>query len=363
MQIGAYRFGFKNRWLMISSLLCALVLVCACADNNALGSERNSPLVPSPLQETSLNFTSGIRAVLHDSYGNYWFGSHNEGLCLFDGAMFRYFTTSDGLPDNQVRTIQEDAQHNIWFGTANGVAVYDGIQLKKVESVSSIPSKNWQYASTDLWFNAGEKEGVFRWDGKELNYYESPKSENRIPYDFYAMTGVSRSKNGTTWIATYAALWKADEDGISMIDKELGLLETDENLHIRSVLADSKGRVWVGNNGIGVLLMDGDSLYNFTKSQGLMHSNSGKSGGPSPEGTLEHVFAISEDKSGNIWFGDRDTGAWKYDGETMTNYTVDANLSSQMIWHIYQDPNGDVLFAMADGAVYRFVKDGFERVF
>jgi hypothetical protein len=28
-------------------------------------------------------------------------------------------------------------------------------------------------------------------------------------------------------------------------------------------------------------------------------------------------FAIEEDSEGNIWFGDRDTGAWRYDGKTV----------------------------------------------
>jgi hypothetical protein len=33
------------------------------------------------------------------------------------------------------------------------------------------------------------------------------------------------------------------------------------------------------------------------------------------QGQWNTFFAIEEDKEGNIWFGDRDTGAWKYDGK------------------------------------------------
>ena len=46
---------------------------------------------------------------------------------------------------------------------------------------------------------------------------------------------------------------------------------------------------------------------------------------------MEHVFAIEEDLEGNIWFGDRDSGAWKYDGKTLTNYKIDTKLKSQMM--------------------------------
>ena len=36
-------------------------------------------------------------------------------------------------------------------------------------------------------------------------------------------------------------------------------LKDNEKLHIRSLLADSKGRIWLGNNGIGVLLLENDN--------------------------------------------------------------------------------------------------------
>lgn len=83
----------------------------------------------------------------------------------------------------------------------------------------------------------------------------------------------------------------------------------------------------------------------------------------SEPGTLEHVFAITEDHNGNIWFGDRDTGIWRYDGQGMTNYTVDPSLSSQMPWSIYEDRDKSLLIAMAFGGVYQFNGTSFERRF
>jgi hypothetical protein len=54
-------------------------------------------------------------------------------------------------------------------------------------------------------------------------------------------------------------------------------------------------------------------------------------------------FAIEEDSEGNIFFGDRDTGAWKYDGKSVTNYTINNKLSNQMIWSMYKDNNNLLL--------------------
>ena len=145
-------------------------------------------------------------------------------------------------------------------------------------------------------------------------------------------------------------------------NQELELI-ADDVLHIRSVLADSKERIWIGNNGIGVLLMENGKTINFSDAHGLVHDNSPKNGNLSPPGTMEHVFVIEEDSEGNIWFGDRDTGAWKYDGKTMTNYTIDSKSSPTMIWSIYNDNSNNLLFGMADGVVYKFTGESFEKIF
>ena len=73
------------------------------------------------------------------------------------------------------------------------------------------------------------------------------------------------------------------------------------------------------------------------------------------------IHSLLQDNKGNYWFGDRDTGAWKFDGKTMTNYTVDEKLKTQMIWSIYQDNNGDLLFAMGAGGVYQFNGKSFDK--
>ena len=80
-------------------------------------------------------------------------------------------------------------------------------------------------------------------------------------------------------------------------------------------------------------------------------------------GTLEHVFAIAEDDAGNIWFGDRDTGAWKYDGQSMTNYGIADGLPTLSIWDIHKDRHGTILVALDNGVVCRFLNGAFEPVF
>ena len=132
-----------------------------------------------------------------------------------------------------------------------------------------------------------------------MNYLIFPKPKYQDNNNAYGVTDISKDIDGKIWIATYAGLFNYDGKMVTIFDYEKLNLKEIEFLHIRSVLADSKGRIWIGNNGIGVLLMEGDSIINFSEKHHLIHPTSSKSGDKSEPGTLEHVFAIEEDSEGN----------------------------------------------------------------
>lgn len=335
----------------------------SCVEKKSAEKETSTPEFVTTSKTDTLKFTSEIRAIFQDSKGNYWFGSHSEGISFYDGKSFIYFTTNEGLADNQIRSIQEDKNGKIWIGTAKGASVYDKGTFTNYFTNINQPKYEWYNTVGDLWFYAGEKDGINRFDGMNMNYLIFPKPKNENPDNSYGVTGISKGQDGKIWIATYAALFNYDGKMVTIFDPKTLKLKDNELLHIRSVLADSKGRIWIGNNGIGVLLMEGNSIENFSEKNNLIHPTSTRRGDQSQPGTLEHVFATEEDSEGNIWFGDRDTGAWKYDGKTLTNYSIGNKLSKQMIWTIYKDNKNNLLFGMADGNIYKFNGNAFEKQF
>ncbi|WP_121666165.1 ligand-binding sensor domain-containing protein [Mesonia aquimarina] len=341
------------------SLLVILCLSCKKETSRFTKAQLTSSTIDS------LKFTSGIGAIFQDRNGNYWIGSHQEGLARFDGKFFKYISVNDGLADNQIRSIQQDSKGNIWIATANAISRYDGKNITThPQPVKDEEHHPWQKTTHDLWFHAGNRAGVIRYDGQHLNYLAFPLSPN-IQFDkTYHVTGFATGKNNMLWMGTYAGVFGYNGRNFSIIDdKSLGLTKENGTLHIRSLLEDSKGRLWMGNNGIGVLLKEGDSIINFSKKHKLIHPESSKKGDPSPPGTLEHVFAIEEDSEGNIWFGDRDTGAWKYNGKSLKNYTIDKKLSSPMVWCIYKDDHHNLLFGTAHGNIYQFDGKSFHKLF
>jgi ligand-binding sensor domain-containing protein len=356
--------GMKKMYKLIY-LLLVLNLSFSCVEKKSSEEEISKSEFINSSKADTLKFSSGIRAIFQDSKGNYWIGSHQEGVCLFDGKSFEYFTTNEGLSDNQISSIQEDKNGTIWFGTSNGVSSYDGESImNQAQIVNSDAQNEWQKTDNDLWFNAGTKEGVYRYDGKKLNYLAFPNPKAIASGNVYSVTSISEGSNDMVWFATYAGIFGYNGNQFTVInDETLGLTEESGKLHVRSILEDSQGRLWIGSNGIGVLLKDSSTTVNFSENNNLINPISLRNGDQSQEGTLEHVFAIEEDSDANIWFGDRDTGAWKFDGKTVINYAIDDKLSTPMVWTIYNDKENNLLFGMAGGGVYKFNGKSFDKRF
>ena len=64
--------------------------------------------------------------IFEDRHGTLWFGTIDKGLARYDGDSLHYFTMDDGLPDNTVVSIAEDANGLLWLGTHNGLSNYNG---------------------------------------------------------------------------------------------------------------------------------------------------------------------------------------------------------------------------------------------
>lgn len=363
-----------NKKIKLIYLILLLTLNLSCFDKKSAEKETAKLELVVTSKTDTLKFTSGIRAIFQDSKGNYWFGSHQEGVAVYNGKSFRYLTINEGLTDNQIHSIQEDKKGVIWFNTQSGVSSYDGTTVtnhnnnsQNVYPMQSNDSNTsqWMKSENDLWFEADIKSGVYRYDGQRLHYLDLPPQKVLNPNDnLFAVTDISKGKNNMIWFATYAGVFGYNGSDFTIInDETLGYDRKIEPLHIRSIYEDSKGRLWLGNNGIGVLLKEGDSIINFSKKHRLIHPNSKRNGEKSPRGTLEHVFVIAEDNKGNIWFGDRDAGIWKFDGNQFENYSKKDGLENDFALSIYEDKDSELWFGMADGSIYKFNGKNFEKQF
>ncbi len=321
-----------------------------------------------------------VGSILQDTEGRYWFGTWHSGVYRFDGRDLTLFSVHEGLVDNQVRTVLADLHGTVWFETAKGNNRFDAGVISTCSDRDYSSQTSWQIGPGDLWFKAdgdfdfNEREGmpgVYRFDGTTFRYQEFPIEVIPERRGNYSVTGIDQSQDGRVWIATYSVVIGFDGKSFTIIDDtSLGHTEDTGYLHARCVFEDSKSRVWIGNNGIGVVMRDRETTINFTQAHGVgrrfLPSGSPKVAprpGDAPAGqpSLHRVFSIGEDRDGNIWFGTIDQGAWRYDGETLRQFTEADGLHTKQVTAIYTDHEGDLW--LGGNGVFKLNGTAFERQF
>lgn len=361
--------------------LLLLLLLSACTDPE-LATSPSPPAQDSP-NHPHLKYTQGIRTVFEDSQGNRWFGTHAEGAARVTEDSITYYTVADGLTSQQIRNVYEDRRGNIWFEGAAGLSYYDGDTIRAWTRRDFSEPDNWDGATDDLWFKEygargfDRREGgpgVYHYDGKNLSFRAFPVAVEAGQSNYYSVTTrPTRSPDGTLWFGTYGAVFGLRGKEVEVIDNDrAGLGEATGFLHVRSLYADSRGTLWIGNNGLGVLRYADGELTNFSKEQGFSAGTPatnalpgaprpGWGGGPP---VLLRVFSIGEDAEGNIWFGTAASGAYRYDGETLTHYGPAEGLPLQLVLNVHLTEDGELWLSGAEpSGVYRFMGVGFARVY
>lgn len=122
---------------------------------------------------------------------------------------------------------------------------------------------------------------------------------------------------------------------------------TDTSVSISAIAEDRNGDIWVATMGEGIYRYDGESFDNFTVKDGLV---------------TNVVYAILEDKDGNLWFGTTN-GVSRYDGRSFKSFPfslirgnapsfrsdADAPNPHTEVWSMVQDKKGRIWFGTTNG--------------
>ena len=64
-----------------------------------------------------------VRSMWQDAEGHIWFGSESDGIAVRTPAGFRLLTTAEGMSDNEAKAILPDGDGRVWLGTRNGITL------------------------------------------------------------------------------------------------------------------------------------------------------------------------------------------------------------------------------------------------
>jgi ligand-binding sensor domain-containing protein len=187
----------------------------------------------------------------------------------------RIFTTSDGLPRDQLQCVRSDQRGFVWFCTAEGLVRFDGqvaVTFGRDDGLSPPGVRSFLNASGDRYF-VGANEGLFAFD--------TGPASSRVRFTYLrrddgqpteAVNALAESRDRTIWCGTGSGLLRLSEAGrrTRLVEVDIGLArEVENDRAVRAVLEDERGILWVGA-GSGLYAREAEGcVTRVTVAQGL----------------------------------------------------------------------------------------------
>ncbi|MDC7124692.1 MAG: HD domain-containing protein [Spirochaetales bacterium] len=257
------------------------------------------------------NLTSVI-SLFADTQNRLWIGSNDRGLAMYQNGNFTSWGKDSGIKSFSVKTITEDNNGNIIFGTRKGLYYIDkslNLHEFKDERVSSQYIRNLDCDPNGrIAGNTSNGDIFIIQDLSITNYFKA--SELDIPK--VRSIFLDKNKTGKIYIGTVKNII-----GIMDLDskeKELNTFSTGELRNINKVYPEQAGNLWIcADNGIECLTKDGD-LVKLHNSQ--------------MDNSVENMMI---DYESNLWFVSSRQGVMKIVENPFNNISQRAGLSNFVV--------------------------------
>lgn len=254
---------------------------------------------------------------------------------------FKHIGMQEGLSQLSVMAIYQDNLGRMWFGTEEGINIYDGVQTK-VYKPSEFHRQNTNPIGNQTHFIAGDKEGnvFFDSDNSLIRYdIRTQKFSCLRKSNVYAVASIK----GTIWVGIDDSVftWNPDKNEFDFVTK----LES-RNQHATCFQEDSGGRHWIGTT---------DGLFRMNDDKSLTCMIMG-----------EDIYGLYEDSKYNLWISIRMNGMYKRDVHgNFTRYRYDPshpnNISSNQVRDFVEDNFGNIWFGTFTGLnKYNPISNQFE---
>jgi ligand-binding sensor domain-containing protein/signal transduction histidine kinase len=302
--------------------------------------------------------------------GNVWLGTRDAGLFLLSGSQTSAITK--GLPDRKINCLLPGADKELWVGTDNGIARWNGTEftspalppaLNHTQALAMIKDRD-----SNVWIGTASH-GLLR-----LNAVGVETLDESSRKSIGAVTALFEDREGNIWIGsahgverlrdrvfvTYSAseglpsesagpihvddgdrTWFAPSDGglCWMRGGKTGWV-TNAGLSKDVVysIAGAKDELWIGRQrgGLTRLLTNGGSFSaeTYTQAEGLAQNS---------------IYAVYQSRDGGVWAGTLSGGVSRFKDGRFTTYTTANGLASNTVSSIVEDADGTMWFATPAG--------------
>jgi ligand-binding sensor domain-containing protein/signal transduction histidine kinase len=290
---------------------------------------------------TVWNSTSGfaadhITAITQTTDGYLWLGT-TEGLVRLDGAHVTTFdrTNTKAMTNDAVHVLATAQDGSLWIGTADGLLHWkDGIFTRYTER-DGIPGNNILTLETEqdgtLLIGATRGLDDFRqraghWKDGKFTVSDPFFSRNRQCFGQSAL----RDHDGNLWMTHLVG-------GLTILrnGKQTTYTAKDglPNGTVELLLEDRSGTVWIQTAG---------GLSRFK--DGKINTYRLRPGGAEPK-----VNCLLEDEKGDVWMGTRGDGLFRWTTDGVESYSMQDGLSNSSVGEIYEDREHNIWIVTATG--------------
>ena len=300
-----------------------------------------------------------ITRMMQDSKGKIWIGTRTGGISIYNPADKKFVHIKHleneplSLSDDYILSFSEDRQNNIWIGVSGrGFEKYDprkyqfGLLRKDEKKPDNSLSDNMIfkiYGHENYLYFGTQSGGLTRFD-PVLNQYKIYKSNPGDPTSLLhnEVYDISSDKAGNLWLALGKGLCKFDPK--TQLFESLFREGQQELVYLYAVKVIKNDEVWTGGQR---------GLYRFDLKNKQWKNWDDL---PAIKAISKYVIRlIYEDSKGNIWFGTIGNGLLKYSPETK-QVTRFSEINCPDIRSVFEDKN--TFWFGTDCGVYEFNKNG-----
>jgi signal transduction histidine kinase/ligand-binding sensor domain-containing protein len=287
----------------------------------------------APIVATEADFT----AMSRSHTGRILLAGLRSGLIRHNGAGFTQLSRDISLPRSVVIALAETSTGTVWFGTRDlGLFTLgsdsgqrptriDGVPDPKVNTVLALSDR-------DVWI--GTDNGIAHWDGTRVDRTGIPRALDGVQ----ALT-IIRDRAANVWIGTTRGVVRLDPNGALSLDDR----DRDGGA-VTALFEDREGNVWTGD-ARGIERFRASAFTTYADPKRPARSNGSTSHGP-----------IYVDASHDVWFGPPAGGLYRLSNSSAEPISI-PGLTGDIVYSI-DGTDHDVWIGRQRGGLTHVREDG-----
>ena len=289
---------------------------------------------PYPLSATAQDFQ--VTKLLRDRNGGLWIGTSERGVIHAHRETTDIFGPSAGLSGNDVVTLFEDREGDVWMSTVNGLDRFRDLAVATLSLKGGLSNTGVASVLADkdgsVWI--ATYIGLSRWKDGQLSTFGG--GEGKL--NGFAPNSLFQDSHGRIWVATVGAFGYLENDRFVPVNGLPGG-------PVHGIAEDSTGNLWIANQDRGLF-----RLSPRNEVQQIPWARLGQK---------DHGVAIAADPlQGGLWVGFFQGGVLYFaDGQVRAAYAAKDGLGAGTVSRFQFDPDG-TLWAATEGGLSRFKNGG-----